>query len=198
MKKGLLFLLLLSLTASALADLSRAERQERLEQALAALRQGDQIWRARIEDDAAGGRVGNLFLQFPGKFLVDYDSGNDILSDGKSLASYRGASKINDFKLEEDPLYLVTQGELGSTLAIEMLALDSLGYYGEDLRVVVADLVLNKERSPKTRVRLFIRAQGKAELLALGYPTSQGYQKLWLRDFHPVTPKTDPFKRSVL
>jgi hypothetical protein len=198
MKKLIPLLIVFFLTNTAMADLSREQCLGRLDQALGAWRQGGQVWMARVEDDSAGGRIGNLYLQYPGKYLLDYDSGNDVLCDGKTVASYSGSKKINDYKFEEDPLWLLVQGEIGSTMGVEMVDQDSLGYYGENLRIVVADLVIIKDRSPDTRVRLYVTGEGKPEILAVGYPANEGFSKLWLRDFRQVTPAKDPFKRSVL
>jgi outer membrane lipoprotein-sorting protein len=194
--KKLTWIFLFFLAGTALGDLPREQCEQRVNQSLQSFRQGGKIWKARMESYGGETDYSNFYIQYPGKFLVDYDRGNDMFWDGKTLWTYfQGTDKQKNTAEGPDTVYwILSNGEIGSNVAIDMLDQDTVAYYGEELRVVVADLVVSGERLPRTRMRLFVRGEGSPEVLGF-----EAYgNRVWLRDFHQLNPQKDPFTRSVL
>lgn len=197
MKKITIILMFLFLSGMVSADTTRTQKISQVTQAIEAL-QGGSVWRARVEEQANGLNLYNLFVQYPGNYASLSDGNRDTYVKNGAAKVYQGSSVVNEYKFSELPEWILFSGKIGKNVQIEMVDSEMINLYGETRKIVVADLLGKPGKGKIRRLRAYVSVDGTPKLLGYGIATRSGFSQVWFRDLHQVTPKKSPFERSVL
>ena len=200
----LMTLLVLSAGVGAQPEMSRAAMQERVVQALSVFRQGG-TWKARVEDHRDGFILGNFYIEYPNRaaFFLEI-LGQDPKSYylGDQVKHYRGSSLFGESESAGSHVWFLLRGEIGGNVSVEMLAEETINYFGKSTDVVVSDLLHITAKGDHERLRVYVSKEGAPRylgcaVLQTGQPTN-AFRHIWFRDFHPTKVPADLFKPPVL